>query len=402
MAYPDTIIDREKEQGDLANAFSKSIRSYHESKKLRGPLPVFIYGDPGTGKTTLGRCLTDKAPYLFGDVPIKFVYVPCDANRSRHRIFKWILAKLGLDHHSRVTDDLLERIMKYVSENSVILVPILDEITFIPSKDRELLFYNLLTPQLEVGAKGVLSLILISNDSRVLKNIQQAVDSRVSTRAFTQIVFSEYKQVDIEKIIRLVAKLAIVPKCITEPAIEKIAEYTVNRGGDARRAIGLLHQSAIIAPRLGSQGKSPLITPEIITKTIPLLEERLWLKQVEGMRTEKQLVFYSLVYLQLITPDQIDFPFSTIYRFYLDICRTAKLRPKADRTVDDYLDELEASKFVVIKQVSLGRRKGGGLKNYIRLKIHEDEFLILFQVLSKSLGIEQKDPRLKKILATHD
>ncbi|MCJ7646365.1 AAA family ATPase, partial [bacterium] len=206
--------------------------------KNEKPLQVWLHGKPGTGKTAAAKYLAHE---LHLKSKVEYIHVNCRKHNSFYSILDHILNELrvgfGDERDGRVK---LEKIERYVKDRSLILI--LDEIDFLPQKERSSLLYNL--------SFDKVGLVCISENRDALISLNGRTKSRLQPHL---IEFTAYTSAEIEEILHERAFAALAPGSWDPKAVERIARLA---GGDARIAIQTLRNAAEIAEGQGSQAIS--------------------------------------------------------------------------------------------------------------------------------------------------
>lgn len=266
---PDELLHRDRELKEImfsVSAFSRYGR--HES--------LFLYGPTGVGKTASAQFVSGKAlAELSG---IDCLYINCWKDHTRMSVLNELGDKLGLVLPRRgiAVDELYSRIETAVSRLNKKLFIILDEADrLIYSKySRDSLLYDLV----RMKSSNVM-LCMVSNDDRLPYNLDERIRSSLNLKA---IKFKQYTTPELKDILFERAKLALFPGSYDNDCIGLIAAIAAKRG-DARVAISLLREAAIIAERSGKKS----IQIEHVRQAQSQLVE---FKQREYDETEKQII----------------------------------------------------------------------------------------------------------------
>lgn len=188
------------------------------SKLGRPSKNLFIYGNPGTGKTSTIRWILKK------HFPNKSVYVNCWSKMTSHKILEDILLQSGIIAHGRESvSDFVDR-LEISKKRSVICLDEVDRI-----KDADFL-YSLV--------RNSYGLVLVSNQP--FSELQ--IDNRIKSRLFLQeFEFEDYKPSEVFEILKDRAKNGIHSDAYNEELLWDIAKSS---GGDARLGLQILRDSA--------------------------------------------------------------------------------------------------------------------------------------------------------------
>ena len=137
--------------------------------KKQKPLHLWLYGDPGTGKTATARYILEK---LQRKSAVKGLYVNCWQHESLYSILDYITAELRiLRAEEQRTAKKLEKFQQYIKDEPFLLI--LDEMDKPAPKERSSIIYTFCCLP-KVG------LINISNSCDSLFELDARVRSRLN------------------------------------------------------------------------------------------------------------------------------------------------------------------------------------------------------------------------------
>jgi len=289
---------------------------------------IFVYGNPGTGKTSLITQLLDELESEAKDhkINLKKVYVNCSENRTETTILIDILSQLRPDKsYPRLgwtRTKTLDEFSKVLNEMKTNIICVLDEVDYALKEGGDDILYRLSRINDEVKSK--VSTILISNDVRVSEYIKPRTDS---TLGKIRIIFAPYGSEELADILNERAEQAFVPDSISDAVIKKIAEIESTRGGDARKALEMLDACAKIAISKGAKK----ITLDMVSEADTTLEKDSVLNTLATLTKHQKLLYLSM--LQMDT----DLESGKVYDAYVETCEKTNVEPLSVRSVRTFL-----------------------------------------------------------------
>lgn len=224
-------IGRTRERNQVADALQPLLTG-------RKPENLFIYGGPGTGKTT---CVQHVCTRLEDEASVETVAINCWKYSTRASLLTQLLIELGypVPRKGKPVDELLNKLREWIDKHHQVVV-VLDE--FDQHKEQDEVVYNL--HELAVETDGSLGLVLISNRSPQYIDLEPRCLSRLGCRS---IHFAPYDTEELTRILRQRAQKAFRRNVLEDNVIDFIAENVIqapNDGsGDCRRALELLYRT---------------------------------------------------------------------------------------------------------------------------------------------------------------
>ncbi len=284
----------------------------------RKPRSVWLYGCPGTGKTTIASHMLRE---LNREKGIPGVYVNCWKHNTFYAVLEYILGELrrgfGDARDKRVKLVQFERLVK---DRPFIII--LDEIDVVPLKERNTMIYNL-------SNVGNVGLILISESRYPILALEDRVRSRLNPYTLE---FRPYTVDELVEILTQRAAGALHPRAWDKRTLELVAEIA---GGDARVAIQTLRNAASYAQSEGCER----IMPEHIEKgynDTGGLRRTYELKRL----TEHHRLLYSII------EENPGISSPELYQAYLQRCEANNWKPVASRTYSLYMKRMTELKLV--------------------------------------------------------
>jgi len=289
---------------------------------------VFVYGNPGTGKTGLILDLMKELENEAGNkgMDLKTTYVNCSENRTETVILLSLLSQLNPEQEypkmGWTRSRAVSEFNKLLDKNSKVLI-ILDEIDYVLKESGDDILYRLSRINNDVKAK--VSSLIISNDVRVVDYIKPRTQS---TFGRVKVIFSPYNSDELSDILKERAKFAFKPGVAGDAVINKIAEIEGQRNGDARKAMEMLDACAKIA----ISKKRNKITLDLVEEAERNLEREHTLNVISTL-TKHQKILYLVV---LKNPEKI-VAGSDIFKMYLEECESYNIKPLSERRARSFL-----------------------------------------------------------------
>lgn len=234
---PETFKFRDNQKNKIL--YNLKDRLTHHKR----PYHMVLNGSYATGKTLLINYIFNETEKEFTDV--KCVHVNCKANKTAYLIYLRIYEKLfnkNMSVGGLSTSAVLDKIMKKIVNDDIILLIALDDITSITnSKDLNNVLYNLLRGH-ETSKEAKITIFPITNDKNLLfLDLDVQTVFNVSTVEFPKYTFNE-----IHEIIKERCRLGLYNGAMTDEMIEHIANYCYDQG-DIRRGFDEIYNAGLNA-----------------------------------------------------------------------------------------------------------------------------------------------------------
>lgn len=297
---------------------------------------VFVYGNPGTGKTSMVSQLLEELSQEAQNSDIGFtkVYVNCSENRTETTILIDILSQLNTDkEYPRIGWTRAKALKEFnevlVKLNTNVLC-VLDEVDYALKESGDDILYRLSRINKE-GLKSKVSTLLISNDVRVSDYIKPKTASAMGR---VKIIFSPYSAEELKDILKERADKAFIEGAISEAVMSKIADIESSRGGDARKALELLDACGKIA----ISKKAKKVTLDMVSDADTSLEKDSVLGTLATLTKQQKLL-----YLAMLGMKKSDLESTKVYEAYVETSEKQNIEPLGVRSVRTFLvnfDEL--------------------------------------------------------------
>ncbi|MEK6957588.1 MAG: AAA family ATPase [archaeon] len=344
------------------------------SKTLRNEKPdnLFVYGKPGTGKTSVTKHVMQQLLEFAGskNIPVVGNYVNCRNHNSKYRVLIKIVKDLYQEENflGFSAAFVYEKLLDFARKGNQ-LVLVLDEIDKI--KDLDELIYGLTRSNDEISNGGI-SIIGISNNLMFKDRLDPRTKSSLCEQ---EIVFPPYNAQELTEILVKRSAVAFRDGCVDDSAINLAAAIAAQESGDARTAIMLLLRAGEIADSKGNTR----ITDDEVKKAKSQVEEEIIFNMISTLPEQQRLVLYSIARLasqkkpmQKITGETEEgILFSgEIYDEYCKIARRFKEPGISARWYREYINELEMYGLIVTTTSGKGIR---GQTRLIKLECDADK-----------------------------
>ncbi|MEM3373778.1 MAG: orc1/cdc6 family replication initiation protein [Candidatus Woesearchaeota archaeon] len=343
---PEVVFHRDEQINTIASVLAPSLKG---SK----PSNLFLYGNPGTGKTLCIKYVSRQMQEIIDkkELPVKILYLNCKMKRiadTEYRLIAQIIKEMGDDVPATglPTDEVYNIFFNLLSKGKErVIILILDEIDQLINKAGDEVIYNLIRLNSEIN-NVQLSLVGISNNAA----FTEAMDPRVkSSLSEEDVLFTPYNALQIKDILKNRAEMAFFDGVLETGLIEKCAAIAAREHGDARRALELLRVAGEIAERKGLSK----VRLDHLDEAEERIEKERILDLVKAQPKQTHITLYSILTLF----EKTNKPVYTgdIYDVYKKLCIKTDLRPLTQRRVSDIIGELDLLGIINAKIVFKGR-----------------------------------------------
>ena len=294
---------------------------------------IFVYGNPGTGKTGLIMELMEelKQEAKKNNIKLDSAYVNCSENRTETVILLELLNQLDLSNEypkmgwNRAM--AIDQFIKILNDKERQVFIVLDEVDYVLKESGDDILYRL--SRINSAIKSKVSTLVVSNDVRVGDYVKPRTQSAFGR---VRVIFSPYNADELKDILRDRAKFAFKKDVVGDAVITKIAEIESQRDGDARQAMELLDSCAKIA----IAKKKNKITLDLVSEADNLLERDQLLNIVSSLTQQQKLV-----YLAILKNEKNIMAGMDVYRLYLECCKSFNIEPLSERRVRSFVISLK-------------------------------------------------------------
>ncbi len=305
---PETFHYRDNQIKEIAKAISQFIN--HKTTTN-----LFLYGSPGTGKTSSVKFLFEKLKEETSK--IKGIYINCWKTSKTHIILKDMAYQLNetlgkyLDLKKTHNEGFL-LIEKYLEKTKTKIIVALDEVDKL--EDENVLYWL---------SRKAIPLIMISNNEFALKDIDERIKSSLN---YESIHYPKYKLEEIENILKERHKKAFYEDAFPKAFIKICA---INSEGDARVGIGIMKYASLIAEK---ENKNRVEREDIIKA----LKEARKIKIHQILSTMKKE--HNILY-KIIENDR-EIKASDLYDKFIEKLKEENLKEVTDRSFRNYINDL--------------------------------------------------------------
>lgn len=302
---PEHLPGREAHIKEIQFCISPLLRN-------RKPINLFLYGRPGTGKTSVARFILSR---LQKESRATGIYINCWERGTLYSILDKLVEELRILGAEKPDTSFKLRRIERVAEKTPLVI-VLDEIDQPSPKERNSILYNL-------GLLKNVCLVCVCNTRYFLFSLNGRIKSRLNPK---QLAFLRYSADDLAYILTQRAELSLLAQAWDPKILRRIAELA---DGDVRVAIQTLKNAAYYAenessPKIGEEHiKKGWNDARIIKKTYLL-----------NKLTEHHKILYKLIKKERETTS------GKLLDYYLSYCQVKKLKPVAPRTYSEYINKL--------------------------------------------------------------
>jgi len=294
---------------------------------------VFVYGNPGTGKTGLILDLMGELEKEAKNnkVTLKTAYVNCSENRTETIILLEVLNQLNSKKEYPKMGwnraKVLKEFTDLLNETGEQVLIVLDEVDYVLKESGDDILYRL--SRINKDLKSKVSSLVISNDIRVSDYVKPRTQSAFGR---VKVIFEPYSAEELHDILKDRVKFAFKSGAVGESILSKISEIESQRDGDARKAMELLDACAKIA----IAKKRNKITLDLVDEADSNLERDHMLNLITSITQQQKIVYLSILKNQKKIMGGTD-----VYRLYMETCESYNLKPLSERRVRSFVVNLK-------------------------------------------------------------
>jgi len=302
-----------------------------------------------TGKTGIGKTVTVK---VFGEmlreasekrnVLIKYVHINCRKERTSYKVLIKIIRSLNKSFPKRgySPQDLLEIINDLLNSQNLHLLIVLDELNYLISNDRDLIYSLTRLNDDSFNLPQRLSIIGIVRDLSCINNLD---NSTLSTLQRNIIRFNNYSSEQIFDILKYRSDISFREHVISDDLIEMISDIVFIKG-DIRYGLNLLWKASKIAESKNLKS----ITAECVRIANQDLVPFSTLDVLKDMSIQKLIFLLSIIIL-LKKSKEPHISFTEIIKLYHILCENTEIQPRSYSQLWNYLQEYKKENFVSLK-----------------------------------------------------
>ena len=343
---PSELPHREKQIEQIDHIFRSSY-----SSPSKFPLAVLqIVGPAGIGKTStvlkFSKLLADK--FLHNRLTLKIAYVNLKLQGgNKYAIYRFVLERVApeLPSQGLSAEEMLRYMLRYLYENNIYLLIILDEIDYLIkiSKDTGIIYdltrLNEFDPDAPCNVKGV---IFIARSTDFYHKLDQA---ELSTLGRVPMEFPIYSIKEVSDILVNRCSEAFIANAIGSNVIDEVAKFTVSpaNNSDIRYALDLLLYAGNLAEVQGT-GR---VTLDHIRKVHGQIHSSINTEEIEEL--SKSQIFTLMAVVRALRAKKKQYVELKEIRIRAqELSEEFKLK-KLD--VEDYLNDLETRKIIEIRSL---------------------------------------------------
>ena len=233
---PPALVGRDDELSDMASIFAQ-IENHDTSCR------AVVVGPVGSGKTVLTQRFADDIQrHLDGRRRIVITHVNCRNHPTGSQVLQQIALSLDSRHPERgfSSGEIIQSIRRNLHTHESHLLLILDEADVLVNRDSSDIIYKLLRIDEAREQQGSISLILVSQNSTLLKLFEPAIISRLGQSNFIEM--QPYDANTLTGIAAQRSEIACRTGSVSDETLAKIGRFAAE-SGDARMAIEQLFQN---------------------------------------------------------------------------------------------------------------------------------------------------------------
>ncbi|MBI4043309.1 MAG: AAA family ATPase [Candidatus Diapherotrites archaeon] len=332
---------------------------------LSGKRPdnLFVYGKPGTGKTSTARHVLEELMAFAAKrgARVRGIYVNCRTHNSKYKVLIKCLKELYPQESFLGFSGafLYEKLLDFLRENKHQVILALDELDKV--KDLDELVYALTRCNDEL-TDGSVSILGISNNLMFKDRLDPRTKSSLCKQ---EMVFPPYNAEELKAILEQRVQQAFKPNVVQANAINLASAIAAQESGDARTAVMLMLRAGEIAEKEGLD----TVREEEVRKARTSVEEEIILSMVSTLPEQEQIVLYAIACLALDKKgtrklsgeiEEGILYSGEVYEAYQQIARQFKEDVVSARWYREYVNELEMYGLI------LTTNSGKGMKGQTR------------------------------------
>lgn len=353
---PEKLPFREQEEKTLAQVLSTIFRNARPSN-------LFLFGEPGTGKTAVVRKVIEKLENKASELKtnVKPINVNAKGASTAYKILYEIAEDIGLnqeDKSKRVPftglsiGEATSRILQFIQRKGLSVILVIDEIDSLVDKSGDDILYSFTRANQQMMEGSFISLIGISNSLDFKDKLDPRVRSSLSEE---EMVFNPYSVDQLRQILHERSKIAFNQAAISEAAVNLCSAIAGREHGDARKAIDLLR----VAAELAERENAVRVDEKHVRAAQDKIEKNAPYDLLKNAPTHMKLVVLAIAKSK-------DAYTGDVYDTYTLLCKHMEQEPLTQRRVTQMISKLDLLGMVATDVVSQGRY---GRSQKIKIKI---------------------------------
>jgi len=340
---PPALVGRDDELSDMASIFAQ-IENHDTSCR------AVVVGPVGSGKTVLTQRFADDIQrHLDGRRRIVITHVNCRNHPTGSQVLQQIALSLDSRHPERgfSSGEIIQSIRRNLHTHESHLLLILDEVDVLVNRDSSDIIYKLLRIDEAQEQQGSISLILVSQNSTLLKLFEPAIISRLGQSNFIEM--QPYDANTLTGIAAQRSEIACRTGSVSDETLAKIGRFAAE-SGDARMAIELLDASIRRAEKAG-RGE---VLPEDVRPST-LRKSSLEPSSVDNLSLHQKLVLLGIC-RRLKKSEEVSS--GDAQKLYLLVCEENEVKARSYTTFWKHLKSLETEGLIETRSAKTNVGRG--------------------------------------------
>lgn len=341
---PELLPFRDSQINDTINILAPVIKGTR-------PNNLFIYGKPGTGKTSTVKKVIDKIDEIVKEMDsqipkkVQAHYINCRNHNSKYQIMLKLTNLFYEENFVGYSASFVyEKVQKYVDKNNLILLLVLDEVDLIKDVDEAIYSFSRANDEMKLGS---ISIIGISNNIMFKEKLDPRTKSSLCQK---EIVFTPYNAKELFEILKQRSEMGLNKDCVDDSALSYASAVCAQESGDARIALMLLSRAGEIA----DERSLTKITQEEVKDARSKVEQELIINMISTLPAQQKLVLYAIASLiktkkfsvKLLDEEEVLYS-GDIYNEYAKIAKLIGKEIVSTKWFKQYLDELDLSGLII-------------------------------------------------------
>ena len=340
---PPALVGRDDELSDMASIFAQ-IENHDTSCR------AVVMGPVGSGKTVLTQRFADDIQrHLDGRRRIVITHVNCRNHPTGSQVLQQIALSLDSRHPERgfSSGEIIQSIRRNLHTHESHLLLILDEVDVLINRDSSDLIYKLLRIDEAQEQQGSISLILVSQNSTLLKLFEPAIISRLGQS--NVIEMQPYDANTLTGIATQRSDIACRTGSVADETLAKIGRFAAE-SGDARMAIELLEASI---RRAEMAGRGEVLLEDVQPST--LRNSSLEPSSVDNLSLHQKLVLLGIC-RRLKNSEEVSS--GDAQKLYLLVCEEHDVKARSYTTFWKHLKTLESQGLIETRAANTNVGRG--------------------------------------------